>query len=116
MISGGFLHLPSQVSFISTVAKKKLAGFYWQCHCLLWYYLLTYFLINISCFSLHLGPRYPDKGRMSYTPGPYVGPPCEPTRLPGQGWRFPPRTMNHRNAIPYRPPFEGPIPVAGRGV
>nr|XP_023886611.1 protein HUA2-LIKE 3 isoform X1 [Quercus suber] len=61
------------------------------------------------------GPRYPDKGRTSYTPGPYVGPPCEPTRLPGQGWRFPPRTMNHRNAIPYRPPFEGPIPVAGRG-
>lgn len=61
------------------------------------------------------GPRYPDKSRVSYTPGPYVGPPCEPTRLPGQGWRFPPRTMNHRNAMPYRPPFEGPIPVEGRG-
>jgi hypothetical protein len=77
---------------------------------------IFFFIINISFFSLHLGPRYPDKSRVSYTPGPYVGPPCEPTRLPGQGWRFPPRTMNHRNAMPYRPPFEGPIPVEGRGV
>lgn len=61
------------------------------------------------------GPRYPDKGKTSYAHVPYEGPPCEPPRLPGQGWRFPPRTMNHRNAIPFRPPFEGPIPVAGRG-
>ncbi|KAG6703674.1 hypothetical protein I3842_07G097000 [Carya illinoinensis] len=61
------------------------------------------------------GPRYPDKGKMSYLPAPFDGPPCEPTRLPGQGWRFPPRKMNHRNSISFRPPFDGPIPVAGRG-
>ncbi|KAF3436329.1 hypothetical protein FNV43_RR23421 [Rhamnella rubrinervis] len=61
------------------------------------------------------GPRYPDKGK-SYAPGPFVGPPCEPSRLPDQGWRFPPRSMNHRNSMSFRPPFEGAIPAAGRGI
>lgn len=61
------------------------------------------------------GPRYPYKGKTSYARVPYDGPSCEPTRLPGQGWRFPPRMMNHRNSMPFGPPFEGPIPVAGRG-
>ncbi|XP_035551522.1 protein HUA2-LIKE 3 isoform X3 [Juglans regia] len=60
------------------------------------------------------GARYPDKGKMSYAPAPFDGPPCEPTRLPCQGWRFPPRTMNHRNSITFRPPFDGPIPVSNR--
>ncbi|KAG7967449.1 hypothetical protein I3843_08G099900 [Carya illinoinensis] len=59
------------------------------------------------------GPRYPDKGKMSYAPAPFDGPLGEPTGLPGQGWRLPSWTVNHRNAIPFRPPFDGPIPVAG---
>lgn len=58
--------------------------------------------------------RYPDKGKTSYGTAPFHGPPCEPTRLPGQGWRYPPRSMNHRDSMPFRPPFEGPIPVNGR--
>ncbi|KAM1169409.1 hypothetical protein ACFX13_031904 [Malus domestica] len=61
------------------------------------------------------GPRYPDKGKMSYGTGPYGGPPCEPTRGPGQDWRYPPRSMSHRDSMPFRPPFEGPIPITGRG-
>ncbi|XP_068311945.1 protein HUA2-LIKE 2-like isoform X2 [Pyrus communis] len=61
------------------------------------------------------GPRYPDKGKMSYGTGPYAGPPCEPTRGPGQDWRYPPRLMSHRDSMPFRPPFEGPIPITGRG-
>ncbi|KAM2898819.1 hypothetical protein COP2_008316 [Malus domestica] len=61
------------------------------------------------------GPRYPDKGKTSYGTDPYSGPPCETTRGPGQGWRHPPRSMSHRDSMPFRPPFEGPIPVTGRG-
>lgn len=48
-------------------------------------------------------------------PAPYGFHPCESTRMPGHGWRFPPRSMNHRNSMPFRPPFEDAIPVANRG-
>lgn len=72
-------------------------------------------IFTIVCFPSGLGPRYHDKGK-SYAPGPFVGPPCEPSRLPSQGWRFPPRSMNHhRDPFSFRPPFEDAIPVAGRG-
>ncbi|KAJ1405114.1 RNA polymerase II-binding domain [Sesbania bispinosa] len=57
------------------------------------------------------GPRYQDKA----VPAPYGCHPCESTRIPGHGWRFPPRSMNHRNSMPFRPPFEDAIPVANRG-
>ncbi|CAL0320582.1 unnamed protein product [Lupinus luteus] len=49
-------------------------------------------------------------------PPPYGCHPCESTRLPGHGWRFPPRSMEHRNSMPFRPPpFYDAIPVANRG-
>ncbi|KDP21494.1 hypothetical protein JCGZ_21965 [Jatropha curcas] len=60
------------------------------------------------------GPRYPDKGRTPYSPGPYGGPPREQTRIPHQGWSFPPREMHHRNFMPFRPPPESAIPVSNR--
>ncbi|XP_062019675.1 protein HUA2-LIKE 2 [Rosa rugosa] len=59
------------------------------------------------------GPRYPEKGKASYGNAPFAGPPREPTRLPGQGWRFPPRSASHRHS--YIPPYDGPIPVTSRG-
>lgn len=83
-------------------------------------YSLLYFISAdiyafIFCFPA-LGPPYPGKGK-SYGPVPFVGPPSEQTRLPDQGWRFPPRSMSHRNSMPFRPPpLEGPIPVSSRGM
>lgn len=59
------------------------------------------------------GPRYPEKGKSSYGNAPFAGPPREPTRLPGQGWRFPPRSASHRHS--FIPPYDGPIPVTSRG-
>ncbi|RDY00116.1 Protein HUA2-LIKE 3, partial [Mucuna pruriens] len=56
------------------------------------------------------GPQYQDKG----VPAPYGCHPCESTRIPDHGWRFPPRSMNQRNSMPFRPPFEDAIPVANR--
>ncbi|KAI3423211.1 uncharacterized protein J3R85_011168 [Psidium guajava] len=49
------------------------------------------------------GPRHHDKGK-SYGPGQYDYPPCELTRFPNDGWDCPPRPMNHRNHVPFRPP------------
>ncbi|KAK3193862.1 hypothetical protein Dsin_025172 [Dipteronia sinensis] len=60
------------------------------------------------------GSRYPDKVKDSYASGSYVGPPCEPSRLPNQGWAHPPRSMNHRNSLPVRPPSGGAVPVGAR--
>ncbi|KAF9669411.1 hypothetical protein SADUNF_Sadunf14G0104900 [Salix dunnii] len=60
------------------------------------------------------GPRYPDKAKASYAPGPYDGPPREPTRLPHQEWDFHAREMHHRNFMPSRPPPERAIPVSNR--
>ncbi|KAE9589203.1 putative PWWP domain-containing protein [Lupinus albus] len=49
-------------------------------------------------------------------PPPYSCHPCESSRLPEHGWRFPPRSMDHRNSMPFRPPpFYDAIPVANRG-
>ncbi|KAL6217372.1 hypothetical protein ACLB2K_010589 [Fragaria x ananassa] len=59
------------------------------------------------------GPRYPEKGKASYGNAPFAGPPRGPTRLPGHGWRFPPRSANHRHS--FIPPYDGPIPVTNRG-
>lgn len=59
------------------------------------------------------GPRYPEKGKVSYGNAPFAGPPRGPTRLPGHGWRFPPRSANHRHS--FIPPYDGPIPVTNRG-
>ncbi|PIN18176.1 hypothetical protein CDL12_09144 [Handroanthus impetiginosus] len=58
------------------------------------------------------GPCYPDGDGMTREPMSYGGPPREP---PNNRWNFPPRPMNHRHFNPYRPPSEGPIPVANRG-
>lgn len=65
-----------------------------------------------------LGPtQHPEKANASYAPpASYVGPPCEPTRVPDQGWAFPPRAMHFRSSTPIRPTSEGPIPVANRGI
>ncbi|XP_054808089.1 protein HUA2-LIKE 2 [Prosopis cineraria] len=57
------------------------------------------------------GSRYQDRG----APTPYGCHPCESARLPDHGWRFPPRSMNHRNSMPFRQPFEDAIPMASRG-
>ncbi|PIN03067.1 hypothetical protein CDL12_24423 [Handroanthus impetiginosus] len=59
------------------------------------------------------GPGYHDGPRMARAPM-YSGPHHEPA-LPNNRWNFPPRYMNQRQYHPYRPPLEGPIPVAGRG-
>ncbi|KAK6164715.1 hypothetical protein DH2020_001579 [Rehmannia glutinosa] len=59
------------------------------------------------------GPCYPDDARMANAPMSYGGPPREPP-LPHNRWNFPSRPMNHRHFNPYRPPSEGPIPVANR--
>ncbi|KAF7804773.1 protein HUA2-LIKE 2-like isoform X2 [Senna tora] len=65
------------------------------------------------------------RGPASYTGHPYqdrgVPPtngchPCESSRLPGHGWRYPPRSMNHSNSVPFRPPFEDAISVTSRAV
>ncbi|KAI3460861.1 hypothetical protein Pfo_017524 [Paulownia fortunei] len=60
------------------------------------------------------GPYYHDGSRMGHSPMSYSGPPREPA-LPNNRWNFHPRSMNHRQFNPYRPPSEGPIPVANRG-
>ncbi|KAL2323576.1 hypothetical protein Fmac_027955 [Flemingia macrophylla] len=57
------------------------------------------------------GPRYQDKG----VPAPYGCHPCESARVPDHGWRFPHRSMNQRNSMPFRPPFQDAIPVSNRG-
>ncbi|KAG8663415.1 protein HUA2-LIKE 2 isoform X1 [Manihot esculenta] len=49
------------------------------------------------------GPRHLDKGRPSYPPDSYGGPPREPNSIPHQGWSFPPRGMHHRSFMPFRP-------------
>lgn len=72
--------------------------------------------LQFHLFSLLPGSRYPDKHKESYGPGSYMGPPCEPTRLPNREWAYPPRPNNHRNSLPFRPPSGGPIPVGMRGV
>lgn len=77
--------------------------------------LLWYFLVTIYCLFFSPGPLHPDKARVSFAPVPFNAPPCEPSRIPNQGWALPPRAMNHRNSIPIRPPSEGAIPVAIRG-
>ncbi|XP_065861180.1 protein HUA2-LIKE 2-like isoform X2 [Euphorbia lathyris] len=59
------------------------------------------------------GPRYPDKAR-AYPPGPYGGPPREPTRIHHQEWPLPPRGMHQRNFMPYRPSSESGVPVSDR--
>ncbi|KAL0435770.1 UNVERIFIED_CONTAM: protein HUA2-LIKE 3 [Sesamum radiatum] len=61
------------------------------------------------------GPCYSDGNRIAHAPMSYSAPPHEPA-LPNSRWNFPPRPMNHRHFDPYRPPSEGPIPVASRGV
>ncbi|KAL0371340.1 UNVERIFIED_CONTAM: protein HUA2-LIKE 3 [Sesamum angustifolium] len=65
--------------------------------------------------SSYPGPCYSDGNRIAHAPMSYSGPPHEPA-LPNSRWNFPPRPMNHRHFDPYRPPSEGPIPVANRGV
>ncbi|GFZ19452.1 hypothetical protein Acr_28g0001570 [Actinidia rufa] len=60
------------------------------------------------------GSYYRDPARGPYPPSPYTGPPCEPP-LPSRGWGFPPRAMNHRELMPHRSPFEGPIPLQAFG-
>ncbi|KAL8513555.1 hypothetical protein ACS0TY_012867 [Phlomoides rotata] len=60
------------------------------------------------------GPYHHDGPRMDHAPMPYNGPPREPA-FPDNRWNFPPRSMNHRQFNPYRPPSQGPIPVANRG-
>ncbi|XP_028762210.1 protein HUA2-LIKE 2 isoform X2 [Neltuma alba] len=57
------------------------------------------------------GSRYQDRG----VPPPYGCHPCESAGLPDHGWRFPPRSMNHRNSMPFRQPFDDAIPMASRG-
>ncbi|KAI9119420.1 hypothetical protein K1719_010095 [Acacia pycnantha] len=57
------------------------------------------------------GSRYHDRG----VPAPYGCHPYESAGLPDHGWRFPPRSMNHRNSMPFRQPFEDAIPMASRG-
>ncbi|CAA0832088.1 HUA2-like protein 2 [Striga hermonthica] len=59
------------------------------------------------------GPCYPDGSRMANAPTSY-DPPREPPG-PHHRWNYPSRPMNHRHYNPYRPPSEGPIPVANRG-
>ncbi|KAK4407111.1 protein HUA2-LIKE 3 [Sesamum angolense] len=63
--------------------------------------------------SSYPGPCYSDGNRIAHAPMSYSGPPHEPA-LPNSRWNFPPRPMNHRHFDPYRPPSEGPIPVANR--
>jgi len=58
-----------------------------------------------------VGPWYQEKG----VPPPYGCHPCESSRIPDHGWRFPPQSMNQRNSMPFRPPFEDAIPVSNRG-
>ncbi|KAF2314899.1 hypothetical protein GH714_037109 [Hevea brasiliensis] len=60
------------------------------------------------------GPRHSEKGRASYPPESYCGPPREPDRIPHQGWSFPARGMHHRNFMPFRPPPESASPVSNR--
>ncbi|KAJ7977441.1 Protein HUA2-LIKE 3 [Quillaja saponaria] len=59
----------------------------------------------------YFGRRYEDKD-VSF---PYSCHPCEPPRLPGHGWRYPPQSLIHRNSVPFGPHFEGAISVASRG-
>ncbi|CAK9151044.1 unnamed protein product [Ilex paraguariensis] len=59
------------------------------------------------------GPCYADSASVSYAPHPYTGPPCEPAVV-NHRWAVPPQSLNHIGLMPYRPPFECPIPVATR--
>lgn len=72
---------------------------------------LAVIIWNDIKFLSVVGPRYQEKG----VPAPYGCHPCESTRMPDHGWRFPPRSMNQRNSMSYRPPFEDAIPVSNRG-
>ncbi|KAL3647899.1 hypothetical protein CASFOL_008867 [Castilleja foliolosa] len=65
-------------------------------------------------FSSISGPCYPDGPRMANPHMSYGGPPREPP-LPHNRWGYPSRPVNNRHFNPYRPPSEGPIPVANRG-
>lgn len=112
-IAGGFLHIIFLVSF------RKYIYFFrqrWTFLMLLVCYCIVSVLTSRFYYFLPLGPQYSGKGK-SYGPAPFVGPPSEQTRLPDQGWGFPPRSMSHRNSMPFRPqPLEGPIPVSSRGI
>lgn len=72
--------------------------------------ILVYISINYPWYSV-LGSRYHDRG----APAPYGCHPCESARFPDHGWRCPPRSMNHRNSMPFRQPFEDGIPMTSRG-
>ncbi|KAE9585562.1 putative PWWP domain-containing protein [Lupinus albus] len=59
------------------------------------------------------GPHYHhDRGG---PPAPYGCHPCEPTRLPGHAWRFPPPPTDDKDYMPFRQPYEDVIPVSNRG-
>ncbi|KAJ4829131.1 hypothetical protein Tsubulata_011817 [Turnera subulata] len=60
------------------------------------------------------GPRNQYKGKGSYAPAPYGGPPREPNRFHRQDWEPHSRGMHHRHFMPFRPPSGGAIPVANR--
>ncbi|KAL3827918.1 hypothetical protein ACJIZ3_016720 [Penstemon smallii] len=60
------------------------------------------------------GPCYYNDARMDHPYAPYSDSPRR-TASPNNRWNYSPRPMNHRHFNPYRPPFEGPIPVANRG-
>lgn len=89
------------------------------------YVSLTWLVLGILSFILCLdlanhsnllsGPYHHDGPRMDHAPMSYNGPPREPA-FPNNRWNFPPRSMNHRQFNPYRPPSGGPIPVSNRGL
>ncbi|XP_011079974.1 protein HUA2-LIKE 3 [Sesamum indicum] len=61
------------------------------------------------------GPCYSDGNRIAHAPAPMSYSGLHEPALSNSRWNFPPRPMNHRHFDPYRPPSEGPIPVASRG-
>ncbi|XP_012829989.1 PREDICTED: HUA2-like protein 2, partial [Erythranthe guttata] len=61
------------------------------------------------------GPQYHDNSRMGHVPVSYSGPPRESVYNDNR-WDYPPRSINHRQFNPYRPPSGAPIPVANRGL
>ncbi|GFP97851.1 hua2-like protein 2 [Phtheirospermum japonicum] len=72
------------------------------------------FICALLTLLRQISPCYPDGPRMVNPPMTYGGPPREPP-LPHNRWNFPLRPVNNRHFNPYRPPSEGPIPVANRG-
>lgn len=84
--------------------------------CIIVFSVILWWHCSYCSFPFHPGPRYHDKPKESHGPCSYAGPPCEPTRMPHQGWAYPPRGMNHRSSLPIRPPFGGPVPVGIRGM